>query len=191
MGAVGKAARGVGSFDRFCLAAGIDALGAMMEKDAEEVVELGTPAARTARTPLGPYPRQDWLSCRQGDGRAAARARPRGLAGAAELGWRGRGGLAGKWAMNLMLINVSTRKFRRRYGFRGRCPGADRGRRVEVGGLTALRGVVGCTHEGMDGADLSGLDIMVVQIDGIHISEHLVLVAASGSIARASSTRSG
>ena len=30
------------------------------------------------------------------------------------------------------------------------------------------------------GADLSGLDIMVVQIDGIHISEHLVLVAALG-----------
>jgi hypothetical protein len=28
------------------------------------------------------------------------------------------------------------------------------------------------------GADLSALDIMVVQIDGIHISEHLVLVAA-------------
>jgi len=30
------------------------------------------------------------------------------------------------------------------------------------------------------GADLSGLDIMVIQIDGIHISEHLVLVAALG-----------
>ena len=30
------------------------------------------------------------------------------------------------------------------------------------------------------GADLSGLDIMVVQIDGIHISEHLMLVAALG-----------
>jgi hypothetical protein len=30
------------------------------------------------------------------------------------------------------------------------------------------------------GADLSGLDIMVVQIDGIHIGEHLVLVAALG-----------
>ena len=39
-------------------------------------------------------------------------------------------------------------------------------------------------------ADLSELDIMVVQIDGIHISEHLVLVAALGSIVRASSTRS-
>src|SRR5260370_35655027 len=38
MGAVGKAWHEVSaSFDRFCLAAGVDALGAMMEKDAEEV----------------------------------------------------------------------------------------------------------------------------------------------------------
>jgi Transposase, Mutator family len=29
-------------------------------------------------------------------------------------------------------------------------------------------------------ADVSGLDILVVQIDGIHITEHLVLVAAVG-----------
>jgi hypothetical protein len=40
------------------------------------------------------------------------------------------------------------------------------------------------------GADLSVLDILVVQIDGIHITEHLVLVAAVG-IDGASSTRSG
>ena len=37
MGAVGKAWDEMSaSFDRFCLAAGIEALGAMMEKDAEE-----------------------------------------------------------------------------------------------------------------------------------------------------------
>ena len=37
VGAVGKAWDEVsGSFDRFCLAAGVEALGAMMEKDAEE-----------------------------------------------------------------------------------------------------------------------------------------------------------
>src|SRR6202048_4106558 len=37
MGAVGKAWDEVSaSFDRFCLAAGVEALGAMMEKDAEE-----------------------------------------------------------------------------------------------------------------------------------------------------------
>ena len=37
LGAVGKAWDEVsGSFDRFCLAAGVEALGAMMEKDAED-----------------------------------------------------------------------------------------------------------------------------------------------------------
>ena len=37
MGAVGKAWDEMSeSFDRFCLAAGVDVLGAMMEKDAEE-----------------------------------------------------------------------------------------------------------------------------------------------------------
>jgi hypothetical protein len=41
------------------------------------------------------------------------------------------------------------------------------------------------------GADLSALDIMMMQVDGIHIGEHLVVVAALGMIARASGTRSG
>ena len=46
MGAVGKAWDEVSaSFDRFCLAAGIDAFGAMMEKDAEEAC-----GARLARS---------------------------------------------------------------------------------------------------------------------------------------------
>lgn len=62
---------------------------------------------------------------------------------------------------------------------RGRCSRAGRGRNIEVGGFAALRGVVGCAHEGMDGCGSAGLDIMVVQI-GIHIGEHLVLVAALG-----------
>ena len=58
----------------------------------------------------------------------------------------------GKWAMNLMLINVSTRKFRPSgAAARGRCSGAGGGRSVEVGGLAPLRGAVGCAHEGMDG----------------------------------------
>ena len=49
VGAVGKTWHEVSaSFDRFCLAAGIDALGAMMEKDAEEVC-----GARHARSEDG------------------------------------------------------------------------------------------------------------------------------------------
>jgi hypothetical protein len=51
----------------------------------------------------------------------------------------------GKWAMNLMLINVSTRKFRRAVRLpEGVVSAPAGGRRVEVGGFAALGGVVGC-----------------------------------------------
>src|SRR5580704_13482862 len=62
MGAVGKAWEA--SFDRFCLAAGIDALGAMMEKDAEEAC-----GARHARS-------EGRRGHRWGRARAAARLLP-------------------------------------------------------------------------------------------------------------------
>jgi hypothetical protein len=85
----------------------------------------------------------------------------------------------GKWAMNLMLINVSTRKFRRAVRLpEGDVPapaGAGISKSATLRHFVALSAAR--MKEWMD-ADLSGLDIMVVQIDGIHISEHLVRVAA-------------
>jgi transposase-like protein len=83
--------------------------------------------------------------------------------------------------MNLMLINVSTRKFRRAV----RLPEGDVPAPAGAGvsKSAASRHFVALSAARMKewmGADLSGLDIMVVQIDGIHISEHLVLVAALG-----------
>ena len=83
--------------------------------------------------------------------------------------------------MNLMLINVSTRKFRRAV----RLPEGDVPALAGAGvsKSAASRHFVALSAARMKewmGADLSGLDIMVVQIDGIHISEHLVLVAALG-----------
>jgi hypothetical protein len=115
-GAVGKAWDEVSaSFDRFCLAAGVDALGAMMENDAEEacgarhVRSEGRRGHRWGRT-------QGKIGFHAGKV-AVERPRVRDLAGqelvlpswdrAVAEDW------LGKWAMNLMLINVSTRKFRR------------------------------------------------------------------------------
>ena len=78
-------------------------------------------------------------------------------------------------------INVSTRKFRRAV----RLPEGDVPALAGAGvsKSAASRHFVALSAARMRewmGADLSGLDIMVVQIDGIHISEHLVLVAALG-----------
>ena len=64
---VGKAMEEVAaSFDRFCLAAGIEALGEMMEKDAVQVCGSRHLRAETCRgLSLGPHAQQDRLSCRQ------------------------------------------------------------------------------------------------------------------------------
>jgi len=171
------------SFDRFCLAAGIEALGTMMEKDAE--------AACGPRHGRGSGRRGHRWGRTQGKigfhaGKVdVERPRVRDLEGkevvlpswqrAVEEDW------LGKWAMNLMLINVSTRKFRRAVrlpeGDVPAPPGAG------VSKSAASRHFVALSAARMKdwlGADLSALDIMVVQIDGIHITEHLVLVAAIG-----------
>ena len=171
------------SFDRFCLAAGIEALGSLMEKDAQEACgprharSEGRRGYRWGRT-------QGKIGFHAGKV-DIERPRVRNLDGkelalpswqqAVEEDW------LGKWAMNLMLINVSTRKFRRAV----RLPEGDIPAPAGAGvsKSAASRHFVALSAARMKdwmGADLSGLDIMVVQIDGIHITEHLVLVAAIG-----------
>jgi putative transposase len=58
MGAVGKAWDEVSaSFDRFCLAAGVDALGAMLEKDAEEACGARHARSEERRDTVGAEPK--------------------------------------------------------------------------------------------------------------------------------------
>jgi putative transposase len=184
LGAVGKAWDEVSvSFDRFCLAAGMEALGTMMEKDAEEACgpRHGRGDGRRGHR---------WGHTRgkigfHGGRVELERPRVRGFAGkelalpswerAVTEDW------LGQWAMNLMLINVSTRKIRRAV----RLPEGDVPAPAGAGvsKSAASRHFVALSAARMKawmGSDLSALDIMVVQIDGIHISEHLVLVAAIG-----------
>src|SRR2546423_6032573 len=113
---VGKAWEEVSaSFDRFCLAAGIETLGAMMEADAE--VACGPRHSRSEDRRGHRWGRTAGKLGFHAGKVAIERPRVRGLDGkelplasweqAVEEDW------LGQWAMNLMLINVSTRKFRR------------------------------------------------------------------------------
>jgi putative transposase len=171
------------SFDRFCLAAGIEALGNMMEKDAEQA--CGPRHARGSGRRGHRWGRTQGKIGFHAGKVDIERPRVRDLEGkelalpswqhAIEEDW------LGKWALNLMLINVSTRKFRRAV----RLPEGDVPAPAGAGvsKSAASRHFVALSAARMKdwiGADLSGLDIMVVQIDGIHITEHLVLVAAIG-----------
>ena len=89
--------------------------------------------------------------------------------------------LLGKWAMNLMLINVSTRKFGRAVRLpEGDVP-APKGAGVSKSAVS--RRFVALSAERMTewmAADLSKLDLLIIQIDGIHIEEDLILLAAVG-----------
>jgi transposase-like protein len=89
--------------------------------------------------------------------------------------------LLGKWAMNQMLINVSTRRFKRSVRLpEGDVPASDgaalsksaTSRRFVA--LSAAR-----MKEWME-SRLDNLDLLVIQIDGIHMDEDMLLVAALG-----------
>jgi len=171
------------SFDRFCLISGIAALEEMLNEDAQVLCggrherSDGRKGHRWGATtgPIGFH----------GGKVGVRRPRVRGKAGqeiplpswtaAQEEDW------LGKWAMNLMLINVSTRKFGRAV----RLPEGDLP--VEKGDGTsksaASRHFVALSavkmREWMN-SDLSELDLLAIQIDGLHIKNDLVLVAAVG-----------
>ena len=182
--AVGKAWDEVSvSFDRFCLAAGMEALGTMMEQDAEEA--CGPRHGRGDGRRGHRWGRTQGKIGFHGGKVELERPRVRGLAGKelALPSWEGavEEDWLGQWAMNLMLINVSTRKFRRAV----RLPMGDVPAPAGAGvsKSAASRHFVALSAARMKEwmtSDLAALDIMVVQIDGIHITEHLILVAAIG-----------
>src|SRR6266498_3039636 len=142
------------AFERFCLTAGIGAIEQMLCEDAQQLA--GAPHNRGGGRVVVHRPR-----VRSYDGHEVAL--PTWRAAQAE-DWLGR------WAMNLMLINVSTRKLRRAV----RLPEGDLP--VIAGDGTsksaASRRFVALSAERLAEwmtSDLSKLDLLVIQIDGLHI----------------------
>jgi len=159
------------SFERFCLTAGIATLAGMMEADAARLcgVRYGRgddrDGHRWGRTKgkLGFH-----------GGKCGELSLPSWEAATAE-DW------LGKWAMNLMLVNVSTRKFGRAVRLPEGDVSAENG--AGLSKSAASRRFVALSAARMRewmASDVSKLDLLVIQIDGIQISEDLVLLAAVG-----------
>jgi putative transposase len=171
------------SFERFCLTAGIKAIEQMLCEDAQELA--GKPHSRGGDRVGQRWGRTKGKIGFHGGKITVRRARVRSYDGhelalptwtaAQAEDWLGR------WAMNLMLINVSTRKLRRAV-------------RLPEGDLPALAGdgtsksaasrrFVALSADRLAewmASDLSELDLLVIQIDGLHIGNDLVLVGALG-----------
>ena len=171
------------SFERFCLAAGLETLSEMLEQDA--TAACGERHARGERRQAHRWGRTKGKIGFHGGKVEIERPRVRGLDGAERVlpSWENAVSedLLGKWAMNQMLINVSTRKFARSV----RLPEGDVPASMGSGlsKSAASRRFVALSTARMKewvACDLSGLDLLVIQIDGIHMDEDLILVAAIG-----------
>jgi len=172
-----------GSFEVFCLASGMEALAEMMDHDAQVV--CGPRHARGDDRQAHRWGKTKGKIGFHGGKVEIERPRIRGFDGKEQPVPSWEAAVAedwlDKWAMNQMLINVSTRKFARSV----RLPEGDVPAPAGAGlsKSAASRRFVALSAARMKewmASDLSGLDFLVIQIDGIHMDEDLILVAAIG-----------
>src|SRR3954465_14216848 len=170
------------SFENFCLLAGIEAFQDLLEDEAADLWGERPPRHedrrrwRKARSPVAFHGGRVDIErprVRTPDGQQELEL-PSLAAGQRE-DWLGR------WAMNQMLINVSTRRFRRSV----RLPDGDvdsaRGDGPSKSAVS--RKFVALSSAKLKdwlASDLSSLDLLAIQIDGLHVQEDLILVAAVG-----------
>ena len=171
------------SFERFCLAAGLEALTEMLEADA--VSACGPRHGRGRSRQAHRWGKTKGKIGFHGGKVELERPRLRGFDGKEQAlpSWEAAQSedWLGRWAMNQMLINVSTRKFQRSMRLpEGDVP-AQKGSGLSKS--AASRHFVALSAARLKewmASDLSGLDLLVIQIDGIHMDEDMTLVAALG-----------
>ena len=171
------------SFEQFCLAAGLEALNEMMEQDA--VAACGERHERDARRKAHRWGRTKGKIGFHGGKVEIERPRLRGLDGKEHLlpSWESAVGedLLGKWAMNQMLINVSTRRFKRSVRLpEGDVPAPDGAGLSKSATSRRFVALSAARMKKWMESTLECLDLLVIQIDGIHMDEDMILVAAVG-----------
>ena len=171
------------SFERFCLAAGLETLSEMLEQDA--TAACGERHERGERRQAHRWGRTKGKIGFHGGKVAIERPRVRGLDGAERVlpSWENAVSedLLGKWAMNQMLINVSTRRFKRSVRLpEGDVPASDGAGLSKSATSRRFVALSAARMRAWMETRLDDLDLLAIQIDGIHMDEDMLLVAAIG-----------
>ena len=171
------------SFELFCLASGMEALGEMMDRDARAI--CGPRHARGRDRRAHRWGKTKGKIGFHGGKVEIERPRLRGFDGKEQPVPSWEAAVAenwlGKWAMNQMLINVATRKFARSVRLpEGDVPGPAGAGLSKSAASRRFVALSAARMKDWMASDLSGLDLLVIQIDGIHMDEDLILVAAIG-----------
>jgi len=172
------------SFERFCLTAGVSSVMQMLGEDATDLA-----GDRYDRSSERPGYRRGTTKGKLGfhGGKVEIerpRVRSKSTGKEMELPtWREalEGGLLQQWAMNLMLINVSTREFGRAVRLPEAGVPAEAGSGLSRSAVSRrFKALTEARLAEWMGSDLSQLDLLVIQIDGLHIDDNLLMIGAIG-----------
>lgn len=172
------------SFEQFCLVAGLSSLTQMLEEDARELA--GEAHARDAEKPGYRWGRTTGRVGFHGGKVALDRPRVRSKTTGKELAlpsWQeaASAGFLGQWAMNLMLINVSTRKFGRAVRLPEAGVSAAAGSGLSKSAVSRrFKALTEARLAEWMASDLSQHDLLVIQIDGLHLDDNLLMIGAVG-----------
>jgi transposase-like protein len=172
------------SFEQFCLLAGLSSLTQMLDEDAETLA--GEPHARDPGKPGYRWGRTRGRLGFHGGKVELERPRVRSKSSGKELplpSWQeaADAGWLQQWAMNLMLINVSTRKFGRAVRLPEAGVSAEAGSGLSKSAVSRrFKALTEARLAGWMASDLSQLDLLVIQIDGLHLDDTLLMIGAVG-----------
>jgi putative transposase len=183
--AVEEARDAVGaSFEHFCLLAGLASLTQMLEEDAMALA--GAPHARTADKPGYRWGRAKGSVGFHGGKVEMERPRVRSKTTGKELplaSWKeaAEAGWLEQWAMSLMLMNVATRKVGRAVRLPEAGVPAEAGSGLSKSAVSRrFKALTQARLEEWMASDLSALDLLVIQIDGLHMDDNLLMLGAVG-----------
>ena len=171
-------------FEQFCLVAGLSSLTQMLEEDARELA--GEAHARDAAKPGYRWGRTTGRVGFHGGKVALERPRVRSKTTGKELAlpsWQevASRGLLEQWAMNLMLISVSTRKFGRAVRLPEAGVSAAAGSGLSKSAVSRrFKALTEARLAEWMATDLSQHDLLVIQIDGLHLDDSLLMIGAVG-----------
>ena len=172
------------SFDQFCLMAGVSALNELMDADVASLA--GAAHARDDDKPGYRWGRTKGRLGFHGGKVELERPRVRSKVTGKELplpSWReaAEAGWLEEWAMNLMLMNVATRKFGRAVRLAAAGVPAEPGSGLSKSAVSRrFKALTEARLAEWMASDLSNLDLLVIQIDGLHMSDKLLMVGAVG-----------
>lgn len=172
------------SFERFCLIAGLASLTQMLEEDATALA--GTPHVRAADKPGYRWGRTRGRLGFHGGKVEMERPRVRSKTTGKELplpSWKeaAEGGWLEQWATSLMLMNVATRKVGRAVRLPEAGVPSEAGSGLSKSAVSRrFKALTEARLNEWMASDLSALDLLVIQIDGLHMDDNLLMLGAVG-----------